>query len=1269
MIILLIAVSVVLTCSLVVAILGCIQCFVGKKARGFSNFQNPDEEAPSTSRENAGFSLEPSDIASAESQDSELASVLIEPLPDILSKTVSTSALRPRIRCNDKLKRDSSVRLITVHHPFPRVQLTYLKEIGSTWFGQVIESDAERIITGVSRNRVIVKVLSDNATNVEQKQFLEDVASFRELDHTNIIRLLGQCTETTPLLMILEFAPLGDLKAYLRNHKVGTPLFNEKNLQLKFALDVASGLACLHKHNYIHNDLATRTCLVTGDQTVKIGDYGICEERYKTDYFNNGQELLPLRWMAPETLELQDITWQITEITQASNIWSYGVLLWELMTYATVPYTALPDEQVLDGVIKQKLIKLQPPSDTNIPHKDRIFEVMQFCWLKPEQRPTVEEVHGLLQRLYKQSVSVSENSVTDDEFEKKWDSLIPKEVQIPKQHNIPVTSIDSHKFESDFTSSNENPALTKSDDSVKREKLSTTVNGGLDFTPALRSDSSTSTPFKPIRKHLTSTPLNKDKNYDKNSIENKHDSIEAIMKSEDVTSMNDSAIEDDAFENNSKPDDNRQAETLATSVETVTSGVVTGDFSLSGKHSDQLVLSTSLPGPEIQSYTKDVSNSQQPQYENTTTNKNQPETTSSLSRDDQSSLETTNDLVSVESELPNSTKDSFDIVSDLSTENLISSDNLESTQETTNQTEQPDMSDNIDAVNSPRKLEETSNKDAVSDSPDDIESITKPPTDEQEFKESNKLEESAPEIIIEGNSQLSTHDSVFDNTNKNNFLVPELLNPTSADIDSTLGADIDEFLNASFNNSPLDKSVDKSLTDFSELDAILNNKLDLTNSIEEQNESNVEHEGRISPHDKMKTPEQRTISPNLTEDSECSQEGKLENNECNPLPILSDKRLDICDIKSSTPVNNYGRYSRKIRQYDLNDDSRVNGTCSPVVNVTSETSSSQSDDDTSSTSGSSYICDYSVNDIEECDQIEKVKVDNSINDYLETGCIPFSMNDEQIQFASELYLSKGMNSPSIFERTTLETIPEDDLPASPKRVERNDVKNETHFEDVFPSQDNFDFEWDDFMGESLVGRPRSTDMSPKRALDFSDWMVEDDNMSLKSNSSALSYSKNINGVRGSTRSDFNSADSCDNTSNLSSVSDSEVKRTQPQTKPRSYISEIIANRSTGSLTSNFKNHYNSSFYSLYDNLDLDDSTTDDFLQTDLNISHESRNLQSVHVSNGSKNKMAAYGTNQVFEPTIMTTDLDEDLPPFNDLMTDISGNTTSTIIHNSQHSF
>ncbi|XP_076454308.1 uncharacterized protein LOC143289216 isoform X2 [Babylonia areolata] len=458
--------AIALPVVLVLALMVCLSCFKRKAAGGFSNFSNSSETNNADSGHvNNSYTV---DVEDTNVDDANTASVSIEPLPDITAKLKRPQCpLRPRISGAEKTPSDTSLKLIVAHQPFPRSQLVYLKELGSGWFGKVIESEAEKIATGMARSKVVVKMLKDDASKEEQQFFFEEVAPFRELEHPNIMRVLGQCTEINPMLMIMEYAAFGTLKQYLRNHRHEQATLIHKNRLIQFAMDASKGLACLHEHDYLHRDLAARNCLVMGDHTLKIGDYGIAEDLFKEDYMSSGNDLLPIRWMAPETLRQENGKWVSADCSKASDIWSLGVLLWEITSLGERPYSMLTDEAVLQGVIMDKDIRLPEP-DIGIPNKDRLYEVMRFCWMDPSERLEVDKVYKLLEQI---ASKTPENGTAGEDltFEAKWDHLIPNQ-----RHE----SIDSTADQQESDSSDDSNLLDSLSDPNSLEDLSTDLQAG-----------------------------------------------------------------------------------------------------------------------------------------------------------------------------------------------------------------------------------------------------------------------------------------------------------------------------------------------------------------------------------------------------------------------------------------------------------------------------------------------------------------------------------------------------------------------------------------------------------------------------------------------------------------------------------------------------------------------------------------------------------------------------------------------------------------------
>ncbi|XP_060501156.2 serine/threonine-protein kinase LMTK1 isoform X3 [Panthera onca] len=324
-----------------------------------------------------------------------------------------------------------------------RHSLLYLEEVGHGWFGKVFLGEVN---SGISSTQVVVKELKASASVQEQTQFLEEaqpyrasplprppapscpefesggqpVGSRRALQHSNLLQCLAQCAEVTPYLLVMEFCPMGDLKGYLRSCRLAESMAPDPLTLQRMACEVACGVLHLHRNNYVHSDLALRNCLLAADLTVKIGDYGLSHGKYREDYFVTADQLwVPLRWIAPELVDEVHCNLLVVDQTKASNVWSLGVTIWELFELGAQPYPHHSDRQVLAYAVREQQLKLPKPQ-LQLTLSDRWYEVMQFCWLQPEQRPTAEEVHLLLSYLCAKGATEAE-----EEFERRWRSLRP----------------------------------------------------------------------------------------------------------------------------------------------------------------------------------------------------------------------------------------------------------------------------------------------------------------------------------------------------------------------------------------------------------------------------------------------------------------------------------------------------------------------------------------------------------------------------------------------------------------------------------------------------------------------------------------------------------------------------------------------------------------------------------------------------------------------------------------------------------------------------
>ncbi|XP_075937700.1 serine/threonine-protein kinase LMTK1 [Anarhichas minor] len=378
--------------TFVFLMLACLCC--KKSKTGFKEFRNVDREE---------YHADMSTLASPASQGS--PDVYILPLTEV-SLTVAKQPSR-------------SVQLLK-STDLGRHSLLYLKEIGNGWFGKVLLGEVN---AGLNTTQVVVKELKASGSVQDQMHFLEEAQPFRALQHPALLQCLAQCTEITPYLLVMEFCPLGDVKGYLRSCRSSESMTPEPLILQRMACDIASGLLHMHKHNFTHGDLALRNCLLTADVSVKIGDYGLAQNKYKDDYYlTSDQMCVPLRWIAPELVDEVHGNLLVADQTQHSNMWSLGVTIWELFELGNQPYRHYSDRQVLTYAVREQQLRLPKPL-LKVPLAERWYEVMQFCWLQPEQRPNAEEVHLLLSYLCAKGASEVE-----EDFERRWKSLRPNTV-------------------------------------------------------------------------------------------------------------------------------------------------------------------------------------------------------------------------------------------------------------------------------------------------------------------------------------------------------------------------------------------------------------------------------------------------------------------------------------------------------------------------------------------------------------------------------------------------------------------------------------------------------------------------------------------------------------------------------------------------------------------------------------------------------------------------------------------------------------------------
>uniref|UniRef100_A0A3P9L084 Discoidin domain-containing receptor 2 n=1 Tax=Oryzias latipes TaxID=8090 RepID=A0A3P9L084_ORYLA len=296
---------------------------------------------------------------------------------------------------------------------FPRQQLIFREKLGEGQFGEVHLCEAEGLPEFLGEGSplpdrdsrpvlVAVKQLRADATLQARNDFLKEIKIMSRLDDPNIIRLLCVCVSSDPLCMVTEYMENGDLNMFLSQREIESTLTHANSIPsvslcdlLHMAVQISSGMKYLASLNFVHRDLATRNCLVDRRLTIKIADFGMSRNLYSSDYYRiQGRAVLPIRWMAWESILLG-------KFTTASDVWAFGVTLWEIFTLCKEqPYSLLSDEQVIENTGEffrnqgRQIFLYSPPLCP-----PSLFELMMRCWSRNiTDRPTFDGIYQTLRR-------------------------------------------------------------------------------------------------------------------------------------------------------------------------------------------------------------------------------------------------------------------------------------------------------------------------------------------------------------------------------------------------------------------------------------------------------------------------------------------------------------------------------------------------------------------------------------------------------------------------------------------------------------------------------------------------------------------------------------------------------------------------------------------------------------------------------------------------------------------------------------------------------
>jgi tRNA A-37 threonylcarbamoyl transferase component Bud32 len=266
--------------------------------------------------------------------------------------------------------------------PISRIRIG--NEIGKGNFGVVYSGtykDNEDVV-----QQAAIKVVTSNSVK-DKVEFLMEAVIMADFNHANVLSLLAITVDDDKPYAVIPLMEKGDLRGVVSDTNA---IFRVRDL-ISFGLQVANGMNYLSDMKFVHRDLAARNCMVNRDNVVKVADFGLARDIFESDYYRSGDlnRPLPVKWMAPESIGSRS---QRAIFTTKSDVWSFGVLMWELLTRGQKPYSNIRPQEIKSAVLDGYRLE-KPPTAPNF-----VYKMMLACWdLEPAVRPPFAEIRDILQ--------------------------------------------------------------------------------------------------------------------------------------------------------------------------------------------------------------------------------------------------------------------------------------------------------------------------------------------------------------------------------------------------------------------------------------------------------------------------------------------------------------------------------------------------------------------------------------------------------------------------------------------------------------------------------------------------------------------------------------------------------------------------------------------------------------------------------------------------------------------------------------------------------
>ncbi|CAF4235878.1 unnamed protein product, partial [Rotaria sp. Silwood2] len=318
--------------------------------------------------------------------------------------------------------------VLSSHYQIDRKQIQMIELLGDGQFGEVYRG----ILKTDQQSEIDVAIKTckmQDATTTET--FLDEAYVMQNFTHPHIIKLIGVCTEQ-PVLLIIELARLGELRTYLVANRNDFDLL----ILILYCVQLASALAYLESKKFVHRDIAARNVLVSNHELVKLADFGLSRQlTLDNSYYKASKGKLPIKWMAPESINFR-------RFTHLSDVWMFAVCVWEILTMGKKPFQGIPNADVIDQI--ENGLRLSLPS-TNCPKS--LYDLMQDCWsYEPTNRPNFVQIETRLKSILNQvkksihvkaeNISLSSSSSSSSEIT-SLTIVLPADNKIPSKPSLP----------------------------------------------------------------------------------------------------------------------------------------------------------------------------------------------------------------------------------------------------------------------------------------------------------------------------------------------------------------------------------------------------------------------------------------------------------------------------------------------------------------------------------------------------------------------------------------------------------------------------------------------------------------------------------------------------------------------------------------------------------------------------------------------------------------------------------------------------------------